>query len=253
MSNNLLLNKKVLVAEDNAISQMIVKHALLKLGVTADFANDGAEAIKKFEDNKYDLILMDLDMPIKNGYETTNYIRTQIQSNVPIIAMTASNLNGEDEKCYEGGMNGCISKPFTVDSLSSVIQNVLSEPAEINTDPQKLVGKNASIDLALLYDISGGDESFVAMMARTFLENMPATITKIEASLSNKNWEGLREAAHFAKSTLSVVKVDEMFEAVVAIEGYARTRSNLEKLPALVQQVTHSFWIAKELLVKRFG
>jgi CheY-like chemotaxis protein/HPt (histidine-containing phosphotransfer) domain-containing protein len=253
MSDNILLNKNVLVAEDNAINQMVVKHTLLKLGASADIAGDGAEAIEKFKKNKYDLILMDIQMPLIDGYDATMYIRNQLQSNVPIIAMTAFGLNGEDEKCYECGMNSFVSKPFTIENLSSVIQKVLSVPLEITSNPYILVSKNISVDLTMLYDISADDEGYIGVMVQTFLENMPNTLKKIEQCLEDKNWEGLYQAAHYAKSTLSVIKVSEMFDAVLAIEASAKNKTNLETLPALLQKVTDSFSIAQDILGKKFS
>lgn len=253
MSENILLNKNVLVAEDNAINQMVVKHTLLKLGATADIAGDGAEAIEKFKKNKYDLILMDIQMPLMDGYEATAYIRNQLQSNVPIIAMTAFALNGEDEKCYECGMNNYVSKPFSIENLSSVIQKVLSLPAEVNANPYILVNKNVSVDLSLLYDISGDDESYISVMVQTFLENMPDTLKKIKQHLHDEDWEALYKAAHFAKSSLSVIKVSEMYEAVISIEQNAKAKTNLQTLPALVKKVNECFLVAEEVLSKKFS
>ncbi|GEO09745.1 response regulator [Segetibacter aerophilus] len=252
MSDNILLNKSVLVAEDNAINQMVVKHTLLKLGATADIAGDGAEAIEKFKKNKYDLILMDIQMPLMDGYDATMYIRNQLQSSVPIIAMTAFGLNGEDEKCYECGMNNFVAKPFTIENLSNVIQKVLSVPSEISSNPHILVSENISVDLTMLYDISGEDEAYITIMVQTFLENMPVTLKKIEQCLADENWEGLYQAAHYAKSTLSVIKVSEMFDAVLAIETSAKNKINLDSLPALVQKITSSFLIAEAVLAKKF-
>ena len=253
MSENILVNKNVLVAEDNAINQMVVKHTLLKLGATADIAGDGAEAIEKFKKNKYDLILMDIQMPLMDGYEATMYIRNQLRSTVPIIAMTAFGLNGEDEKCYECGMNNYVSKPFTIENLSSIIQKVLSVPSQVSTNPYILVSKNISVDLSMLYDISGEDEAYISVMVQTFLENMPNTLKKIEQSLSGENWEGLYQAAHYAKSTLSVIKVSEMFDSVLMIEANAKNKTNLHTLPALVQKVNEAFLVAEEVLSKKFS
>ena len=252
MSENILINKNVLVAEDNAINQMVVKHTLLKLGATADIAGDGAEAIEKFKKNKYDLILMDIQMPLMDGYEATRYIRNQLRSNVPIIAMTAFGLNGEDEKCFDCGMNDYVSKPFTIENLSNVIQKVLSVPLDAVQDPQILTSNNVSVDLSMLYDISGEDEAYISVMVQTFLENMPVTIKKIQQSLADENWEGVYQAAHYAKSTLSVIKVNEMFEPILAIESMAKKQFQLEKLPALVQKVNDAFLIAEEILSKKF-
>lgn len=253
MNENILLNKKVLVAEDNAINQMVVKHTLLKLGASADIAGDGAEAIEKFKKNHYDLILMDIQMPLMDGYEATAYIRNQLRSNVPIIAMTAFGLNGEDEKCYESGMNNYVSKPFTIENLSSTIQKVLSLPTEVSTNPYILANKNISVDLSMLYEISGDDESYISVMVQTFLENMPNTLKKIDSALSAEDWEGLYRAAHYAKSSLSVIKINEMFDAVITIEGNAKNKTHLQSLPSLVKKVNESFLIAEEILSKKFG
>jgi CheY-like chemotaxis protein/HPt (histidine-containing phosphotransfer) domain-containing protein len=253
MSDNILVNKNVLVVEDNAINQMVVKHTLLKLGASADIAGDGIEAIEKFKKNVYDLILMDIQMPLMDGYETTIYIRNQLQSNVPIIAMTAFGLNGEDEKCFECGMNDYVSKPFTIENLSNVIQKVLSVPQEIIVNPYILAGKNISVDLSMLYEISGDDENYISVMVQTFLENMPNTLKKINECLVAQNWDGLYQAAHYAKSTLSVIKVSEMFDLVLAIEVNAKNTTKLETIPALVQKVSECFLMAEELLSKKFA
>lgn len=253
MSDSILLNKNVLVAEDNAINQMVVKHTLLKLGASADIAGDGAEAIEKFKKNKYDLILMDIQMPLMDGYEATSYIRNQLGSNVPIIAMTAFALNGEEEKCYECGMNNYVSKPFTIENLSNVIEKVLTGPGHVASNPYVLCKKSISVDISMLYDISGDDENYISVMVQTFLENMPNTLKKIDESLLNEDWDGLYKAAHYAKSSLSVIKVSEMFEAVLAVEDYARKRINLNELPSLVEKINEAFLIAEDVLSKKFA
>lgn len=251
MNDNILIGKSVLVAEDNAINQMVVKHALLKLGANADIAGDGAEAIEKLKRNEYNLVLMDIQMPLMDGYEATTYIRNQLESTVPIIAMTAFALKGEDEKCYECGMNGYISKPFAVDDLSGVIQKVLSIPSEVIANSHILTSKNISVDLSLLYNISGDDESYIRVMLPTFLENMPVTVARIAQAIDEKNWEELYSAAHYAKSSLSVIKVSEMFDAVLTIEQYAKKKTNLNELPALLQKIKETFLIAEEIIAKK--
>ncbi|MGI8637872.1 MAG: response regulator [Segetibacter sp.] len=254
MSNNILLNKNVLVAEDNAISQMVVNHTLLKLGASnVDIAGNGAEALEKFTQKKYDLILADLQMPVMDGYEFARHIRTNLKGSVPIIAMTASLLHEENEKYYECGMNECVPKPITIQNLSSAIQKVLAALPETSDDPHILVSSNVSVDLTMVYEISGNDESYIALMVQTFLDNMPNTLTNMMQCLSDDNWEGLYQNAHRAKSTLSVIKVNEMFDAVFAIEGYAKNKSHLDLLPDLVQEVERFFLIAKELLTKKFN
>ena len=253
MSDSMLANKSVLVAEDNSINQMVVRHALMKLGASTDIANDGAEAIGKLKISDYDLILMDIQMPNMDGYETTGYIRTQLKSSVPIIAMTAFAINGEEEKCYEQGMNGYLSKPFTIESLSVVIQKVLSVAVEITNSPYILGNKNVAVDVSMLYDISGNDESYIHTMVHTFLENMPLTLKKIEESLQLKDWENLYKSAHYAKSSLSVIKIGEMFDWVVEVEGNAKKETNLETLPDLVKKIREKFALAEQVLSEKYG
>jgi CheY-like chemotaxis protein/HPt (histidine-containing phosphotransfer) domain-containing protein len=253
MSESILVNKSVLVVEDNAINKMVVKHALMKLGASADIASDGTEAIEKLKISNYDLILMDVQMPNKDGYETTDYIRTQLKSSVPIIAMTAFALNGEDERCYEHGMNGYVSKPFTIESLSNIIQKVLSVPVAIINNPYILGNKDVAIDVSMLYDISGNDHSYIHTMVHTFLGNMPLTLKKMDESLKMKDWENLYKAAHYAKSSLSVIKIGEMFDWLVTVEGNAKRKASLDSLPELVEKIKVKFSMAEKVLSEKFG
>jgi len=116
---------KILLVEDNLINQKVASHTIKKNGHELDVANDGVEAIKKFQENTYDLILMDIQMPNMNGYEATQAIRKieleEQKEAIKIVAMTANALKGEREKCLELGMNGYLSKPFKQEALLKVI------------------------------------------------------------------------------------------------------------------------------------
>jgi len=114
----------VLFVEDNKVNQRVGERTLSKWGANVTIAENGRVAIPLLNKNKYDLILMDLQMPEMDGVETTQYIRKQMQapvSNIPIIAMTASAYRGEYDKCIEVGMNNYISKPFKPDELYAMI------------------------------------------------------------------------------------------------------------------------------------
>jgi len=252
MSDSILEHKRVLVAEDNAINQMVIKHTLLKLGASADIAGDGSEAIEKFKNSDYDLILMDVQMPLMDGYETTVYIRKQLQSNVPIIAMTAFALSGEDEKCYQSGMNGYVSKPFTIDSLDAAVQKVLQAATVSNSNPYLLTGENVAVDISMLYDISGNNESYIQAMVHTFLSNMPKTLQKIDQSLQAQDWEQVYKNAHHTKSSLSVIKIIEIFDWVFSIEQNAKAQTNLTSIPDIFNKVKLKFKLAEQVLLQKF-
>lgn len=105
-------NIKVLVAEDIALNQLLIKIILLDFGYEIDIANNGKEAVEKLQKNSYDIILMDLQMPEMNGFEATRYIRNEMNSNIPIIALTADVTSVDVEKCKAAGMNDYVSKPI---------------------------------------------------------------------------------------------------------------------------------------------
>lgn len=251
MIENLLVGKHVLIAEDNAINQMVAKHTLVKMGATADIVSDGVEAIEKIKSSNYDLVLMDIQMPLMDGYEAAQYIRKQLNSNVPIIAMTAFALNGEHEKCLEFGMDNYISKPFSIEEFTDIIQKVLSLAQERSSSSQTPTNDNVSVDLSLLYDVSGDDEGYISMMLQTFLENMPVTLDKLAQNLQERDWEGVYKLAHYAKSSLSVIKVKEMMDAVMMIEEKAKKRIDLDEVPALAEKAFAAFKLAKEVLLKK--
>ncbi|MBA3704564.1 MAG: PAS domain S-box protein [Bacteroidetes bacterium] len=119
---------KVLVVEDNRLNQFLMTKLLKGLGYQHDIAGNGKIAIEKLEHNNYDLILMDLQMPEMNGLETTNYIRTQLNSKIPIIVLTADVTNMDENKCKAAGMNDYIAKPVNEKLLNDKIVKILNVP-----------------------------------------------------------------------------------------------------------------------------
>jgi CheY-like chemotaxis protein/HPt (histidine-containing phosphotransfer) domain-containing protein len=251
MKDNILRNKLVLVAEDNEVNQVIAKHCLLRLGATAEIAVDGAEAVEKVKLQSYFLVLMDIQMPKMDGYEASRYIRKELKNNVPIIAMTAFVLDGEDAKCIDAGMNGYISKPFSIEDLQVKIEEVMAEVSG-NSNPHVIGGGDVKVDLSMLYEIVGDDEEYIRKMVYTFLQNMPSTIEKLQQHNAAGEWELLFRAAHFAKSSLSIIRVTNMLETVQAIEGYAKNETNLSELGDLIKQVSQSYKEAELILLNKF-
>ena len=119
---------KILIAEDNNINQILVKTLLNKKNFIVDTVENGLLAFEKVRDNNYNIVLMDLHMPVLDGYEATKKIREELSSpknNIPIIALTAAAIKGEKEKCLSIGMNDYLSKPFKAEELySKILENV---------------------------------------------------------------------------------------------------------------------------------
>jgi CheY-like chemotaxis protein len=113
---------KFLVAEDNLINQKLILHILNRLGYTPDMANNGIEAIEAVEQNSYDIILMDVQMPEMDGLEATELIRKQNIKQPVIIALTANTMQGDQEECLKAGMNDYISKPVKLEKLVALLE-----------------------------------------------------------------------------------------------------------------------------------
>jgi CheY-like chemotaxis protein len=120
---------KILVAEDNSINIQVARYILSPLASELEFVLNGAEAVEYFQKNKYDLILMDVVMPVMDGYEATQKIR-QIElerekgERILIIAMTANNMYEEIQNCMNIGMDGFLSKPFNTSDLSNLLKTL---------------------------------------------------------------------------------------------------------------------------------
>lgn len=123
----MLTGYKILVAEDNTLNQKIATFILNKQGAKVTTVLNGLEAIKELEHNTYDLVLMDLQMPEMDGFETAAYIRNVLKSNVPIIALSASTMENEYQKCIDAGMCTCIIKPLDKDKLTTLIVALTNE------------------------------------------------------------------------------------------------------------------------------
>ena len=117
----MLKDLKILIAEDNVLNQKIVSHNLLRSGANVTLAINGNEVIEEMTRGHYDLILMDLYMPLTDGFEATEYIRQTLNNNIPIIALSASNFEDEIKRCMSIGMDACIVKPFDLEKLQKTL------------------------------------------------------------------------------------------------------------------------------------
>jgi CheY-like chemotaxis protein len=132
---------RILVVEDNQLNQKLVGFMLDDWGFYHDLAVNGKEALKLLEENEYDLILMDISMPVMDGYEATRYIRDVLKLGVPVIATTSNASDKEREKCLSSGMTDYLTKPIRSVELYNLVTNYLFttvvENIEKNTDEQQ--------------------------------------------------------------------------------------------------------------------
>ncbi|AWK05603.1 hypothetical protein HYN56_15705 [Flavobacterium crocinum] len=214
LSQNNLGKLKILLCEDNVLNQKLAKSVISSFGFDLDIAQNGDEGIELLSQNEYDLVLMDLQMPVKDGYQTTEYIRNEMNSNIPIIAMTAHSLVGEQERCYKVGMNAYVPKPFKQVTLLKTIKTVLNQD---NDTPKRY------IDMSFLDEMSSGDQEFKKEMTNLFIEKIPVQVEQLEKAFKVENHDAVKKIAHNMKSSLDIFMLEDLSEYATVIEEQAST------------------------------
>ena len=218
--------KHFLVVEDNPINQQLIEFVIRKADAQVTVANHGGEAIDYLKANSYDLIIMDLQMPVMDGYETTKHLREKLQLQTPVLAMTANALKGEQVRCLEAGMNGYMSKPFEFREFYSRVADLLETGKTPTAQrPREVAGpEQALFNLSLLEEV--GDKDFVRDNIGTFLDALPAYLRDLESAFADKNYDRLAYLAHKIKGTLGIFQSHTLVEQLGKIEHLARERSD---------------------------
>lgn len=204
---------RVLIVDDNAINQNLMKHLLSQWNVDFETANNGLEAVEFLRNNDCDLVLMDIQMPQMDGYVATQTIREELKLNTPIIAMTAHALAGERERCMSRGMNEYISKPIIEEDLFKLISNFgLKENEKTETKTEEIVSNYEFIDLTYLKSISNEDKNFERTVTQQFLDNVPTHLQELKLAYENKDFELLKLKAHDLKSSVAIMGLLPLLE-----------------------------------------
>ena len=219
-------NIKVLVVEDIALNQLLMKTLLDDFGFERDIAANGRIAIEKLQTKSYDIILMDLQMPEMNGFEATEYIRNKMNSKIPIIALTADVTTVDLAKCKAVGMNDYIAKPIDEKLLYSKIAGLVKKPTPIKYNENGgngLKQKSKCTDLTYIVRLTKSDPKLMMEMISVYLQQTPPLINTIKQSVQNKDWRSLYSATHKIIPSFSVVGISTDFENIAKkIQEYAR-------------------------------
>jgi PAS domain S-box-containing protein len=233
-------NIKVLVVEDIALNQLLMKTLLDDFGFERDIASNGKIAIEKMQTNTYDIILMDLQMPEMNGFEATDYIRNKMNSKIPIIALTADVTTVDLAKCKAVGMNDYIAKPVDEKLLYSKIVNLVKKPVALNFAPENSEEnkKYKSIDLDYLIHRTKSDPALMTEMISLYLEQTPPLIRTMKQSLLEKDWPLLQGTIHKMIPSFSIVGINANYVNLAKkIQEFARTQQETDGIPGLVLQL----------------
>jgi CheY-like chemotaxis protein/HPt (histidine-containing phosphotransfer) domain-containing protein len=224
----------ILVAEDYDVNQKLVTRLLEKRGHSVVLANDGREAVRAFESDKFDLILMDVQMPEMSGFEATALIREKEKAtggHIPIVAMTANAMAGDRERCLDAGMDAYVAKPLKSKELFQVIEEAAESLGDVNSasknEPKRstpVPSENSQvIDKDSALDQLDGDEELLGQMVGLILEDCPRFMEDIRSAIARGDAEALQRISHTLKGAVGNVQAHAVYEAALRLEMIGRS------------------------------
>jgi signal transduction histidine kinase/CheY-like chemotaxis protein/HPt (histidine-containing phosphotransfer) domain-containing protein len=252
-----LNNIRLLLVEDNDFNRMVAEDTLKEMipSIALDIAVNGADAIKRLETDEYDVVLMDIQMPVMDGVTATQHIRSKLSEparSVKIIAMTANVLQEDVQQYLEVGMDAYVSKPFNASELLLKMHTVLegkvipphvkkaaSAPAApaVAAAPPEPVLPDKVTDRMFLKQFTGGKPDKMQKYITMFLENAPKLLSAIDNGLAVGDYNAIKIAAHSLKPQLSYMGVREEVSHIFMIEQAAGSSAHQEKLPEQIRSL----------------
>ncbi|MFV8248851.1 response regulator [Bdellovibrio bacteriovorus] len=215
----------VLVAEDQIVNQRVAESYLTKLGLKVEIAGNGQIALEKARSKSYDLIFMDCQMPVLNGYEATKQLRlleNTLGRKTPVVALTAEGTSGERKSCYEAGMDDFLTKPLELHKLIATLHRWL-KPSEKNLDLKALES---------LKDLISNDRSLTEVLIEDLEQTGPVLLHEIREGIEARNLEKISEAAHALKSsaaTLGAKQVSELCQKLEDLQDFTEAEFLLKQ------------------------
>ena len=213
----------VLLAEDNAVNQQLAVRLLEKYGHIVTVASNGHSALDLLKKAKFDLVLMDVQMPVMDGFQATAAIRQEEASSgkhLPIVAMTAHTMAGDRERCLQAGMDAYISKPIGGDELNALVEQIVQLGSISPPQPPQSAAA-AVLDTGEALNRLQGDKELLADLAEVFLRDYPAQLADLRNSLDCGDARGLSRAAHSLKGSVANFGARRVFEAALELEKTA--------------------------------
>ncbi|MCC3156617.1 PAS domain S-box protein [Hymenobacter sp. 15J16-1T3B] len=252
---------RVLLAEDNAVNQLLAATLLRRWGATVDTAVNGLQALDLFERQRYDVVLMDIQMPGMDGVTAARHMLAHpdaARARTPIVALTAHALPGEAARCRQAGFVSYISKPFQEAKLLATLQQLVAQPesapptpyAESAEAPPAVAEPAAPLDLAPLRRLAADDPGFLRHMVGLFARTTPPVLAQMRQHCAAQNWPALADNAHFLKSSVGGLGLNGLLPALRELEtaGHAGAPA-----PDRLRQLTEQVCTALERVMEQLG
>jgi PAS domain S-box-containing protein len=222
---------RVLLAEDNPVNQEVALRLLERRGHSVIVAENGRQALTAIERHKFDLVLMDVQMPEMGGLEATQLIREKEKStgeHLPILAMTAHAMQGDRERCIAAGMDGYLAKPIDPKSFLQTVEGISQRGAQSETTPKEAAAReeggdgHRSLDAKALLEWFSGNRKLLRNIVKTFRDDCPRMMARIRTALAANDANLLAEGAHALKGSVGNFGPTAALEATREMEKIAR-------------------------------
>lgn len=250
--------KRALLVEDNEMNRFIAIQSLAYLGFVTTEAENGLIATELIQKQDFDLVLMDIQMPIMDGVEATIYIREKLNNKTPIIALTANAFKHDIDLYLKKGMNDFITKPYDEQDFFRKIEHVLSlsydvlkiEKPEFGDEEVSKV-KNPLYDLSQLKQMSRGNDAFVNKMIEIFIKLTEENTTNFKEALANDDIERVKKLAHKIKPSIDQMGIISLKEVVRSVEKFDEASGNKQELSSAVEIICNTLQKVSNELTKR--
>lgn len=232
-----LVDYSILLVEDNKLNQILATTILEKWGAKVSVAGNGQQAIDLVETGSFDIILMDIQMPVMDGMTASKLIREKLKIDTPILALSANVVKGIVEKCEEAGMQGYISKPFDSDDLyRKIIMHTSKtkfepEPQEEVIEPDIVVA-----DVSRLEKMIGSDPVQLKVMLNKFLVITPAYIAELNDAEAANDLQAIAAASHKIKASIDLVSAPVLRDLILNINQSSRQDGDMQAVKPMIRQ-----------------
>ncbi len=236
--NSDINNAKVLVAEDNPANQELIKYMLDALDVDYVIKGNGEEALASFKEEKFDILLTDINMPIMNGIEIFKQIRLYEKVNnletLPIVAVTANAIKGDKERLLKLGMNGYLSKPINIYELKSILESLLKNKTFKKSKDIKVEKSEKLFDIDKIVKKLGVNEKIANLIIKKFKDEIFKDLEELEFFISKADSSSIKQKAHYIKSSCLNVALDDAADILNELEDESlQNEEKVEKFEAL--------------------
>ena len=231
---------KILLVEDTILNQEVAREILEDAGAIVEIADNGQKAVDAVEKNRYDVVLMDIQMPVMGGYEATKEIRDRGYTKLPIIAMTAHAMSGIKEECITNGMNDYVSKPIEQNELFGALSKWYKGNNSSNDVKIKEKDIENTEEIILIEGLNyekgvsrvGGKRKFYKKLLFDFIVSYENSCKKIADNIAIENWEEAVREAHTLKGVSGNLSIDSIHKKSMELENYIKEKdnSNIKKL-----------------------